>query len=243
MSVFSRLFGGARKRLTETRPEEIKQALEEIAKQTNEQMQAVDELSRAIVKAAVLARDAVKHLAIGETLDDDSRLAKEMAVFYQCIYFVRRIAMLAARHCLEASKLDRLLDLLDPLLASTAISSYFRHVTSEHFPQSVRDGLIRDYYECAHSAEREFMECARLCSEKQGGDRMAEIMLALHQQTAKNISLILSESNEHYTSVFVLTTPAFTTASEILPAVERLAKVDLPHVNANDFLRHLMTST
>ena len=42
MSVFSRLFGGARKRLTETRPEEIKQALEEIAKQTNEQMQAVD---------------------------------------------------------------------------------------------------------------------------------------------------------------------------------------------------------
>ena len=100
MSLFSRLFGESKKHLTKKR-------FEEITEQTRKQMQPVDEISLVIVKAAVAVRDTLKHLAKGDTQDEDSRLATEMAVFYQSIYFMRALTIQAACRCLESSQFDR----------------------------------------------------------------------------------------------------------------------------------------
>ena len=236
MSIFSRLFGGSKNHVT-------RQGFEEVTEQTRKQMQPVDEISHAILKAAAAVRGAVEPILRTEIQGEDSRRATEMAVFYQSIYFMRAVTMQVAHPLLESSQFDRFADLLDALLASVAVSSYYQ-VCSEHFPQDLKDRLIRDYYECGEAAELEFRECTKSDSGIRGKERFTAIMLALQLQTAENVSLMLSKNGEHYTAVMSATTAAAASSTrDIFQAVAKLAKADLPCVDTNDLLRHLMGST
>ncbi len=236
MSLFSRLFSAFKEHLTEKR-------CREIAEQAKKDIEPVGEISLAIIKAVTSVCDVVKVITKEEIEDEDLRAAKEMEVFYQFVYFMRAVTMQAGYMSLRRSQLDRLSDWLDPSLASTAIGSFFPNVGSKHFPEEMREGLIRDFFEGNAEAEMEFAECAKVDSGKQGEERLTEMFWAVSLKTVGNISSILSATNRHYNTIMGAAEKAVEdNLGDIVRAIEEIAERDLPAVDSRAMLRHLMTT-
>ena len=127
------------------------------------------------------------------------------------------------------------------MLAVTAISSYY-NVCSERFPQDLKDRAIDDYYDSLNDAELELTACTESDSVTDGKEQWAEIMQALHVQVVESISTLLSENREHSARVTLATGRGMAQFfdSNVANAIAELAQVELPCVDSEDLLRHLI---
>jgi hypothetical protein len=256
MSIFSRIFGGSKKHpikkhfeeTTEQSRKEMQRVGErslaitkDAIEKSMKQMQPVREISLSIMAAAVVIRDALKKFTKREPPDEDVGVSIEIAVFYESIFFFRHLTRRIACHKLTRSQLNRFDSCLDPLLAVTAISSYY-NVCSERFPQDLKDRAIDDYYDSLNNTELELTGCTESDSVKDGKERWEEIMHALLIQIVKSISSLLSENQEYSAKVMLVMDHGIAQFfdSNLANTIAELAQVELPCVDSGDLLQHLI---
>ena len=209
-------------------------------------MKPVYEINTAIIRAAITVHDSVRPFwkrPLRNEAVSDEQPAIGTAVLYQSVYLFRALTMQMAGLCLIKSQLDRFNSLLDPLLASAAISSYFPHACSEGFPQDIKNRFIRDYYQGGSEAESRFSQCTS-GSTKHGQERWMEILRGLSEQVVENISSFLPKSGERRAAVQAAVSRGMNEffAYNMVGALREVAKLDIPRIDAQDFLRHLMST-
>jgi hypothetical protein len=235
MSFMSRLFPSVRSEISPAR-------LAKIDAQIESRLKPVYEISTAILKAAVVIRDEAKCFI--QDQPDGSR-DREIGLFFESIYFFRHMALNAARQLLRGSSLKLLVDQLDPLLASSALCSYFK---IERFPDELRDKLVRGFFDNLKAAEAEYaeIECSR-CIPADPARGLAElrgdVTHLLHVRLVRILSAQLSETKDRSPELIFITTRALATFVDcgVAEAVTRVARVHLSPVDPDALLRRLTT--
>jgi len=153
MNIFQRLFSDP---LKEAEVEKAKRLIKDTHANVEATYGRVGNLGTAIVNAAFGAQ---KNLAqvFGFSVEGQPS-EPQILMFYEFLYFFSHITLrTVAAEGFTEPQIKKLQDFLGPLLASTAVDSFFRH-----WPEDLKRKMKSNYFESLNVAEMEYSECRGL---------------------------------------------------------------------------------
>ena len=82
-------------------------------------------------------------------------------IFYEFLYFFMHLMNREAHRRLPISKLEKLQQVVAPLILPSAVNSFFGH-----WPQKFKDGIERDLYTKLNDAEEEYSNCKKFFNDQ-----------------------------------------------------------------------------
>jgi len=154
MTFFGRFFGNVSRETPTTR--EAKRLLKEAEAHTTTVYGPLGKLGQAIVGAAW---ESYQRLAeyLGFSLRGTPS-ERQIRLFYELLFFFSHVTLRAASAGgLDSPKIKRLQSYLGPLIAGTAVDTFFRD-----WPEERKAGIKTEFFENLNRSELEYAECREL---------------------------------------------------------------------------------
>ena len=194
VNLFSKLFGDSKVR-------EGRKLLAEAQTTASMTYGPLGRLSMSIVCAADSAHKELAPI-LGISIQAEPS-EERIYIFYEFLYFFSHLTLRSAIITgLTESQIKKLQGFLGPLLASTAIDSFFRH-----WPEDLKEKLIDEFYAKLNDAEIEYSECDEVMSEDHPFDSKT-----IFGKLANNVSILHERPSdpEIMAPAFVAAANAFT---------------------------------
>ncbi|MFZ0739388.1 MAG: hypothetical protein WBL70_08850 [Candidatus Acidiferrales bacterium] len=190
MPIFSRLFGG--------RPvsPEVQEIIDKARANTENELKPLRDLTLALICASVNCRDGIKHLIKAPT--EKERQLAEIYAFDEFIYFFMHHAMRVASGVMSEREVKHLQEHLGPLIASTAIDSYW-----QHWPDEIKSGLIVEFYKNLNAAEVQYATCSQFNSPAPPEGRSLQILEALFASLGERVASAVGQGGNRELSLLV----------------------------------------
>ena len=141
MSLLSKLFPSSPER-------DLRRKFHAIQQETEQRMRPLASIGMAIIRASEDCSREMKPFIDG---DDKTRQEKKVYLFYEFVYFFMHMTMRYAFGQLSESQIRKLQGFLGPLIAGTAIDSFFLH-----WPEDLKDKMRSEFYNNLNNAELEY---------------------------------------------------------------------------------------
>ena len=131
---------------------------------TDAVMRPITSLVVGVVSASWQCTQEVKpHLRINSEFTKAPHTPQEqdIYIFYEFLYFFMHLMNREAHRRLPISKLEKLQQVVAPLILPSAVDSFFGH-----WPQKFKDGIERDLYTKLNDAEEEYSNCKKFFNDE-----------------------------------------------------------------------------
>jgi hypothetical protein len=144
---------------------QAEKAIREAERRTDAVMRPITSLVVGIVSASWQCTQEVKpHLRINSEFTKAPHTPQEqdIYVFYEFLYFFMHLMNREAHRRLPIAKLEKLQQVIAPLILPSAVDSFFGH-----WPKKFKDGIERDLYKKLNDAEGEYASCKKFLPDTQ----------------------------------------------------------------------------